>query len=108
MSTDDASPDSPLDGLVSEIAEHEAKLAVNSAPGTSPPGESRGRLRIVRRGRRSSSAGSGCSSVSGDMDAAVVNKVANLVQLYHQTGEYSELAKTARDEGIPASMRRVC
>ena len=79
--------------------------------GTSPPG-GRGRSRIVRRVPRSSSSESTCSSKTsskaGEQDAALLGKVTELVGLYHKTGEYGELSRTARDNGIPAQLRRVC
>ena len=72
---------------------------------TSPEG--RGRSRIVRRVARSSSEESTCSSLAGEKDVALGNKVSELVGLYYQTGEHMEIARIARDEGIPASLRRV-
>lgn len=72
---------------------------------TSPEG--RGRLRIVRRVPRSSSEESTCSSLAGEKDVVLRNKVTELVGLFYQTGEHTELARIARDEGIPASLRRV-
>lgn len=72
---------------------------------TSPEG--RGRLRVVRRVARSSSEESTCSSLTGEKDVILRDKVTELVGLYYQTGEHMELARIARDEGISASLRRV-
>ena len=77
-------------------------------PTIPPPEIGRGRSRIVRRGGRSSSSESGCSSMNGELEIALSNHVKELVQMYSTTGDIKELSRIARDDGIPPSLRRVC
>ncbi|KAF8472595.1 hypothetical protein BDZ91DRAFT_790468 [Kalaharituber pfeilii] len=102
-------PDISLTAITGEppTTEGASSLATDSLAGTSPPDNVRGRSRIVRRVTRSSSSESTCSSRTGEQDLALINSVAELVTKYKETGEYKELARIAREEGIPASLRRI-
>lgn len=83
----------------------ETQPKVEMQPVTTESG--RGRSRIIRKGGRSSSAESSSSTQSLDQDAAI-KAVIDLVLRYSETGDYRELARTARDTGIPEHLRRVC
>ena len=93
--------------IVGEVPTQGSPPKADSISGTSPP-EGRGRSRLVRRKMRSSSEESTCSSTVGEKDLALINRVTDLIGIYSQTGDYKELARTARDDGIPAPLRRVC
>lgn len=95
---------SVTEALTTKVRTLEPQITQTHAS-TSPEG--RGRLRIVRRVARSSSEESTCSSLAGEKDVVLRNRVTELVGLYYQTGEHMELARIARDEGVPASLRRV-
>lgn len=97
------SQDIPIAAIVGETPTQKTE----SISGTSPP-EGRGRSRLVRRKVRSSSEESTCSSTAGEKDLALINKVTDLIGVYSQTGDYKELARISRDDGIPAPLRRVC
>ena len=107
LSSNTMSQDIPIVAIVIETQTQGSPPKTDSISGT-PPSEGRGRSRLVRRNVRSSSEGSTCSSTVGEKDLALINRVTDLIGIYSQTGDYKELARVARDDGIPAPLRRVC
>lgn len=74
-----------------------------------PDGNVRGRDKVVRRGGRTSSSGSGGSSKTREAEAAVAEQRASkILAKYRVDGDVRGLAELARDHGIPGKMRRVC
>ncbi|RPB27480.1 hypothetical protein L211DRAFT_549031 [Terfezia boudieri ATCC MYA-4762] len=106
LSSNTMSQDIPIAAIVSETLPQGSPPKTDSISGTPPP-EGRGRSRLVRRKVRSSSEESTCSSTVGEKDLALINRVTDLIGLYSQTGDYKELARIARDDGIPAPLRRI-
>lgn len=106
LNTTQLAPEIPITAIVVEIPGGNSPPKTDSIAGSSPEG--RGRSRLVRRVARSSSEESTCSSIAGERDLALSNRVTELVGVYHQTGDFQELSGIARDDGIPGPLRRVC
>ncbi|KAF8428249.1 hypothetical protein EV426DRAFT_334459 [Tirmania nivea] len=106
LSSDAMSQDIPIVAIVCETPAQGSPPQTDSISGTPPP-EGRGRSRLVRRKVRCSSEESACSSTVGEKDLALINRVTDLIGMYSQTGDYKELARIARDDGIPAPLRRL-
>ncbi|KAH8153627.1 uncharacterized protein LAJ45_02440 [Morchella importuna] len=78
-----------------------------------PDGNIRGRDRVVRKGERASSSGSDNSSKNREAREKAVKAAeeaeergAEVLAQYRKNGDSRELAKLARDKGIPPNLRR--
>lgn len=98
------SPELAIDSIITENGTR-TENGVEGAGAAQLDG-SRIRPRIIRRGGRNSSSESLCSTKSAQEDVAMQNRCAELVEMYKQNGDHRELARIAREHGIPAQMRR--
>lgn len=80
-----------------------------------PDGNIRGRDRVVRKGERASSSCSDNSSKNREAREKAAKAAeeaeergAEVLAKYRRNGDFRELAKLARDKGIPPNLRRVC
>lgn len=100
--------------VASEVVPEPDKNTANSHNQPSqlgvPDRNFRGRDRVVRKGERTSSSGSDNSSKNREAREKAAEEAEErgieILAQYRKDGDFSELAKLARDKGIPPNLRR--